>query len=283
MAVASPPKTKTRATPETAVVPASLSHEDLMALLGQAGAVAHSQSEYHRMTLKAGILETDDGEMFPPRKDGPTLTVRIVTPPVYYNAFFLGEREDDGAFDASRVGRADLNGRFTRKYDDPTAQAADTNPANEVYDQVATLSGKKGTFKADIQLQIVPASGELTGDETVYTLSLSTTSVFEWRGSSKEPDKGSVSDTNFIVRLAQLAIADAVEAKATEDEQKVAVLNAMTSLRLGGVVADVYLLRAENDKKTVWTVISFDPIHIESIETLGTDKQLTAGDDDPPF
>jgi hypothetical protein len=249
---------------DKAVIPQALSNDDLMALLGQTGAVAQAQGEFHRMSLKAGILETDDGEMFAPKKNGPSLTVRIVKPPVYYNAFFLSETEENGAIDARRIGRPDLNGRFVRKYDDPAEQAANTNPANDAYDLVAQETGQRGSFKADVQVQIVPEDGQMTGEETIYTLTLSTTSVFEWRGSSREPSAGSVSDENFIVKLAKLAVAQAIESGADETAQKTAVLNAMTALRLGGVIADVYLLRAEDDKKTrTWWVISFVPVHIE--------------------
>lgn len=255
-----------------AVVTQTLSRDELMALLGQTGEVAQPGGEFHRLTLKAGVFETDDGEMFPMRKDGPALTVLIVSPPVYYNALFLGPEVDErgertGSVDAARVGRGDLNGRFSRKYDDPNEQAKDANPANDIYDELSNLSGQRGSFKADIKVQIVPPDGQMTGEETVYTMSLSTTSVFEWRGSSKNPGGGSVSEDNFIVRLANKAMQDAVEAGADEAGQKVAVLNAMTSLRLGGVVADVYPLKAE-EKGRSWWVASFFPVHIEPVENL---------------
>lgn len=274
-------RTAAKAAPETAVIPASLTHADLMALLGQTGAVAQQQSDFHRMTLRGGILETDDGDIFPPRKNGPAVTLRIVKPPVYYTAFFLSDKNEDGSIDASIASRPDLNGRFTRKYDDPAEQANDTNPANEVYDEIARITGKRGTFKADVQVQIVPESGELTGEETIYTLTLSTTSVFEWRGSSKNPEAGSVSEQNFIVKLATKAAADAAEAGADETAQKTAVLNAMTSLRLGGVIADVYLLRAQNDNRN-WTVIAWEPVHIEAPDggapALGSGNAAETGD-----
>ncbi len=249
---------------DKAVIPAALSHDDLMALLGQTGEVAQSSNEWHRMTLKGGILETDDGEMFPPRKNAPAVTLRIVKPPIYYSAFFLSEKEENGSINAAIIGRADLNGRFSRRYDDPAEAAADTSPANEVFDEIAKATGQRGSFKADIQVQIVPESGQLTGEETIYTLSLSTTSVFEWRGSTRDPQAGSVSETNFIVKLATKAAQDANEAGGDETAQKTAVLNAMTSLRLGGVIADVYILRAQDEGKTrTWSVLAWDPIHIE--------------------
>lgn len=277
-------RTRAAAPATTAVVPASLSHDDLMALLGQAGAVAQG-GEFHRLTLKGGVLETDDGQMFPPRKDAPSLTVRIVRPPVYYNAIFLSDKPENGSFDAGEIGRDDLNGRFTRKYDDPNEQANDQNPANAIYDEVVRLTGQKGSFKADVQVQIVPESGVLTGDEPIYTLTLSTTSVFEWRGSSRNQDGGSVSEKNFMVKLAELALTQAVEAGGDETAQKTAVLNALTSLRVGGVVADVSLLRAEDDKKTrTWWVVSFTPVHIEPADG-GAAPALPAGESagDVPF
>jgi hypothetical protein len=270
-----------------AVVPAQLDNDELMALLGQAHVLPEGGgSMFKRLTLKGGILETDDGDMFPPRKDAPSLTVLITKPPVYYNGIFLSDRNDeDGSVDAGLIGRPELNGRFTRRYDDPTEQAADNNPANDIYDEIVRVNGgKKGSFKGDIHVKIVPDSGELTGEEPEHVLSLSTTSVFEWRGTTRQPTKGSVSDDTFMVRLARLAARNAVEAGLEKAEQTRAVLDALVSLRLGGVFADVYLLRAENpENKRTWTVIKFDPIQIEPMTEA---PALAAGDDlgdDVPF
>lgn len=281
--------TKGRATvpADKAVVTATLSHADLMAMLGGMGEVAQQTSEFHRLSLKAGVLTTDDGEIFPPRvaRGGgplPALTVRIVEPPVYYNAFYLSSSGENGAVDAGRIGRQELNGRFTRKYDDPAKQAEDTNPANDIFDEIARLTGQRGSFRADMQVQIAPEDGQFTGDETIYTLSLPTTSIFEWRGSSRDQEAGAVSDFNFIVKLATKAASDAAANGADEAGQKLAVTQAMVSLKVGGVIADVYLLQASNDKGRDWWIISFDPIHIEPAD--GSLPALDAGDaGDVPF
>jgi hypothetical protein len=278
-------------------VPQSLSNDDLMALLGQAGMISSGGGGFRRMSLTSGSLVTDPGEpneeSWPPTKKGPTMTVRIVKPPVYYNAFFLDVQEKNGAIDPRRIEREDLDKRFVKKYDDPNEQAADQWSNVEVYDQLVEVTGGRGSFKADIQLQIVPDSGELTGDEPVYTLSLSTTSALDWRGSSKNPQGGIVQEKNFIVQLAELAQQQFIE-NGGEGNPSQAILDAMTSLRLGGVVAEVYLVLTSNPNKPsqTWTVVAFKPIHIEPLDQLaqltdGATEDVAAGpetnSDDLPF
>lgn len=266
-----------------AVIPETLSNEDLMALLGQTGMLPkQSEGNFRRMSLTAGSLVTDPGqpdeESWPPAKRGPTMTVRIVKPPVYYNSFFLSREEKNGAIDPNRIGRPDLDGRFVKKYDDPAEQAADGFANVDVYEDLNRATGSRGSFKADVQLQIVPEDGQMTGDEPVYTLSLSTTSALDWRGSSKNPQGGIVQDKNFIIQLAELAQNQYIEAGGEQTGVAQAVLDAMTSLRLGGVVAEIYLIRtqSEKDPSIVWTVVAFKPIHIEPVEQLAA---LSAGDD----
>lgn len=283
-------------TPVTAVVPASLDHDELMAMLGQAGMLPPpSAGNFRRMSLTGGSLITDPGqpdeESWPPSKRGPTMTVRIVKPPVYYSAFFLATDEKNKAVDPRRIGRPDLEKRFVKKYDDPAEQAADEWSNVDVYDELCRITGNRGQFKADIQLQIVPESGQMTGDEPVYTLSMSTTSALDWRGTSKNPSGGVVQEKNFIVQLAELALAQAIEAGADKDEQALAVVNAMTALRLGGVVADVYLIqtKSESDPSIVWTVIAFKPVHIElgdeqpALESGAVSNDAASDSDDLPF
>lgn len=272
-----------RNTASTAVIPASLSSDELLALLKQADMVPKgSDSNFRRMSLVSGSLVTDPGqpdeEKWPPTKRGPVMTVRIVKPPVYYSSFYLDEKEENGSIDARRIGRPDLNGKFVKKYDDPAEQSADEWSNVEVYDDLCKATGRRGSFKADIQLQIMPESGEFTGDEPIYTLSLSTTSALDFRGTTKNPEGGVAQEKNFIVQLAELAANQAVEAGADKTGVAQAVLSAMTSLRLGGVVAEIYLtLQSNEDKSRTWTVVSFRPIHIEQI-TGETAPALNEGD-----
>lgn len=269
----------------TAVVAQAVSADDLMAMLKEGGFLGSPNSqEYHRLTLKGGKLiagnTQDPDEIYPPDKTGKCMTARIAKPPVYYNAFFLSEKNennDKNTFNAADIGMPELNGRFSKHYDDPTEAALDDSAANAAYDHVARATGRKGAFKADIWLQIVPESGELTGDEDVYTLSLSTTSALDFRGTSKNPSAGVVQPKNFILQLAEFARDAAIERGASDLEQKTAALKAMASLNMGDVIADVYVLDASNEEGTFnWTIVGFKPVYIAESEEQ---QALEAGDD----
>lgn len=290
--------------PETALaVATSLTTDDVMAILQQSGMAPTGGTQFRRMRLDGGMLVTLDAqgqteEMFPPKMNKgvplPSLTVRIVEPPDYYNAFWLGPEVDDrgnptNGFDPQRIGRPDLNKTFSRKYDDPGRHEY-RSPSDEVFEQVAQATGKRGDFKGDIKVQIVPDDGVLTGEEPIFTLTLSASACLDWRGTSKNPSGGVVQEKNFIVQLAELAVEKAKEAGLSQDQQSQAVLDALTSLRLGGVVADVYLLRASNDDGSrTWTIPAFKPVHIESVDqTAALPATAPSGDlavdpDDLPF
>lgn len=264
--------TRTAAPAANAVVPQPLSNEEFMALLGQTGMLASGGGEFHRMTLRAGMLVTDANtpqeEQWPPtdRGRGPAFLARIVKPPTYFNTFFCAEDEKNGAFDARKIGRGDLNGKFVKKYDDPADQAADPYANLEGYEAVSSYLGTRGQFKGDILLQIVPEGGQLTGEEEIYTLTLGTTSALDFRGTSNNPQGGIVQDKNFIVQLGEFAMKKTLEENpnASKGDLQKAVLDAMTALRIGNVVAAVYIRQASNAQNgNTWSVISFQPVHVE--------------------
>jgi hypothetical protein len=285
-----PPKTSTALTAPTTMTPA-----DIVALLQQSGDLTESTS-FRRMRLDGGVLVTLDGkgeveEMFPPRMakgvPQPAVTLRIVEPPAYYNAFWLGPELDEkgqptGAVDPNRIGRPDLAKQFSKRWDDPARQAADKNPANDVYALIEEATGKRGGFKGDMVVQVVPEDGVLTGNEQPYQLTLSASACLDWRGTRNDPAGGVVQEKNFIVQLAEKAASE------TDEDPQKAVLDAMTALRLGGVVADAYILQASNnDNSRSWPVIAFKPVHIEvpaaaPAIAAPADPQ-SVGDDDLPF
>jgi hypothetical protein len=76
-----------------------------------------------------------------------------------------------------------------------------------------------------------------------------------------------VQEENFMVQLAKFA--RNLAADGDETAQINAVTGALTALRLGGVVADVYILRASNqDGSRSWPVIAFKPVHVEYADAM---------------
>lgn len=263
---------------ETAVaVATSLTSEELNALLQSSG-FTPKPSGGARLGLNGqSLVASDTGETFNynPVKKTPALTVRIVKPLEEYNAFWIS---DDNA---KALGRMDIASTFSKKFynPDPDRRVWDSDLA---YDDIKARNDLvddyghplKASWKGDVLVQIIPASGSLTGEETVYTITLSTTSVIEFKGASKTPDGGVVSDKNFIRKLCEYAQENAAEGVTPTK----AVVDALTAYTLGGVVAEIRLPLAEDKvHNRRWTVIVFDPIHIEPV-TAG--PALEAGDTD---
>jgi hypothetical protein len=260
----------TKAPSKALTVAKELSPDELTELLQQSGWAEKSSGEAPlRMKLDGAMLTTPDGGMYvynPTKPNVPALTVRIVKPPEEYWAIWV-----DAAAAAS-IDRMDLKDTFSKKFvnPDPSRRVWDSDEAFESLRD----AGNKASWKADILLQIVPDSGVLTGDEPIYTLTMSTTSLIEFKGASRSPLEGSVSDQNFITKLSNMA----ATAEGVTDPRK-AVMDALTSLTLGGVVAEVRILRAENKElNRIWSVVSFDPIHIEPMTEA--DNLLKSGDPD---
>ena len=257
------------ATKAVAVVE-EISNDELTALLQSAGwAEKPSADAVPRLKLDGSLLTASDtGEMFvynPTKPKVPAMTARIARPPEEYYAIWI----DDEA--ALKIGRPELAKTFSKKFvnPDPTRRVWESDAA---YDQLIN-AGIKSSWKADIYLQIVPDSGKLQGDETIYVLTLNTTSLIEFKGTGKNPEGGVVEDKNFIRKLSLFALSEA------KGSPKKAVLDALTSLMLGGVVVEVRLVRAENKELgRTWTVIVFEPVYIEAMQE--GDTLLTSGETD---
>lgn len=247
-----------------------LTPEELTALLQSTGWAEKASGEsLARMKLDGNMLTTPDGGMYvynPNKPTVPAMTVRIVRPPEEYWAIWIDAEA------AAAIQQPSLKDTFSKNYvhPDPTRR---TWPSDEVFNQLKE-HGFKASWKADIFVQVVPDDGQMVGDEPVYILTLSTTSLIEFKGTSRAPSEGSVTDENFITKLSKFAMEN------NPGTGKTAVLDALTSLTLGGVVAEVRILRAENKElNRVWSVVSFSPVHIEPM-SAGDSLALNAGNPD---
>lgn len=269
------PPTKSSA---IAVPAKELTQAELNSLLQQTGYASKPSERQARLSLKGQVFtasDTNEMFVFNPRKPAePAFTARIVKPVVEYNAIYI----DDSI--ARQFGRPDLAGTFSKKFyeHDETRRVW---PSDDAYDELARHVGEytdkdgkdmKHAWKGDLYIQMLPEDGNLTGDETIYCLTLPTTALIEYKGASRAPEAGSASDLNFMQKLVRFASKD------TENPGK-AVLDALTSYAMGGVVVEVRVGNVENKNlNQSWTVPVFDPIHIEPM--VEGDALLNSGDPD---
>jgi len=142
---------------------------------------------------------TDDDMWMTNTKSGePAFVARLLNPPVQYQAFYFN------AADAAEAGRPEMEKRFCKShYDNPNENREfGTNGASCRACPFNPFGNKrpKCSWKGDIAFQIIPDDGVLKGDEPIYSLTLSTTGMIEYRGTRKDNVGGSVTDKNFMHR-----------------------------------------------------------------------------------
>ena len=122
--------------------------------------------------------------------------------------------------------------------------------------------GQKCAWRGDIDLRIVEQQEDesyAVTDETVYTMSLPMTAMIEFKGmGTKEPVKGSVSDMNFMQRLARLAVTSWPDL-----EPYAAISKGRMALMGGHVLAEVRSVPTQNPHNgNRYSVTQFIPIVI---------------------
>lgn len=242
-----------------------LSQEEFNALLQGAGYASSPADRQARLKLEGQMFKASDtGDMYvynPTKPSVPAFTARIVQPLEDYMAIWISDKV------ASQFGRPDLAGTFSKRYSQENPERR-VWPSDEVYDELVRRTDimddydkpLKPSWKGDLYLQILGDEGVLNGDETVYILTLPTTSVIEFRGASSSPEEGAISELNFMQKLMRFAVENAADGV----EPRKAALDALTSYSMGGVVAEFRIGRAENKERGQnWPVIIADPVHIE--------------------
>lgn len=260
-----PPTSKALAAPK-------LSAAEITNILQKAGAIDDNSSTFNRMKVDASMfIAGDDMYAYNPKTDEPAFIARLIAAPAQYQSLwwnidmaeFGGRTEDipdtsnpdSGFMCRSWYDKPEQNRKFSEN------GASCDNCAFGPFVDIPTGFKNRCSWKGDVQLQVIPESGQLTGDETIWTLTLSTTSMVEFRGTRKERVKGSATDFNFMHRLAMLAVEKAPEWGIEPDA---AVLLALTSLASGGVAAEARIYRQTSSNKAFsWSIVSFNPIHIE--------------------
>ena len=257
------------------MVQSPLSPEEITAILAGMGAVDEEAEQFNRIKVDGtNFVSDDDIWMTNPQTNEPAFTARLLAPPVQYQSKW---------FDAESAAYADrpdmAKGGFCKShYDNPqenrefgtngaSCRACVFNPFGDGSD--------KCSWKGDVQFQIIPDDGVMQGDETVWTITLSTTGMIEWRGTRKNQTGGTATDKNFMHRLAELSLQMSPEWGL---EPNAAIMQGLTSLNGGGVAAEFRAIRVTNEKSgRTWSVPSLNPVHIELL-TADETEQIESGE-----
>lgn len=272
-----------------AAVTAPLSPEDITAVLAASGAIDEADMGYIRMKVQGTNFVTDDDVWMTNVKTGEAAFVgRLLAPPVQYQGFYFD------AATAEKAGRPEMAKRFCKShYNNPNENRQHgTNgaPCRPCIVNPFGTTSPKCSWRGDLNFQMVPEDGPMTGDEPIFSITLSLTGMIEWKGTRKNPNGGSVSDKNFMYKLAELSLISAEEWGVTQEQ---AIITGLSALNEGLVAAEFRSLDAHNEESGFdWNVISLTPIHvqqpqatpaIESGEDSPGDEAATENFDDLPF
>lgn len=276
--------TATAPAPNRALATAPPSSADVTDILRKMGILEAPRSDFHRVKVDGTIFYFGDEPFVTnPKSGAPAFTARIIDSPEEYQALFMDAEH------ANYVGRPHMAGKFCKSHFDIPSQNRDfaedgtscrqcpLMPFKKAADIPAGL--KKCQWKGDLQLQLVDAATGKLADETIWTLTLPTTAMIEWKGTAKEGMKGSISDQNTMHKLALLG------ATSNPEDPQTGIRDAVNALALGAIIAEFRALRAESNGHN-YTVISVTPIAILDITDAHQDLALpadTGTDEDVPF
>lgn len=246
----------------TAVALPTLSDDDYLKLLRASGMVQDVTPSVNRIKVEGLIFNVgDDQYVANPKTGQPAFRARLLGPLVDYQALWI----TDGL--ADQMGRSGFRG-FCKSFDFKFAEDGSScancpaGPWVKYDERPLDEDGKRArcSLKGDLELQILDANGTIT-DETVYTLTLSTSAVVEFRGTKKDQTAGAVSKLNFLQKLMRLG------AQLDAENPSAGVAKALAAYQNGGVVVDVHSLKASSDDGArTWYVPSLTPVEILDIE-----------------
>lgn len=237
---------------------------DLDAVLQSTGAVEAPRESFNRIKVDGpNFIAEDNAWQTPVRGDGPAFLARIVAAPSQYQAKWFEEAE------AERVGRPQVAKSFCKSFFEVPAQAREqsedgTSCRSCPFNPFERGVQNKCAWKGDLRVQPFPEGDdpELTGEEPIYLLTLSTSAMFQWKGPSRD------GETNFITELGRFAVINAQRLwniEVTTQEQAKQVVNlALGALNAGLVAAEVRSVKKTNESAgREWYVPVLTPIHID--------------------
>lgn len=238
---------------------------NLDSVLQRTGAIEPPRESINRIKVDGpNFIAEDDAWQTPVRGDAPALICRIVKPIEEYQAKWFTDSDADKADRPDMAGGKFCKSRFlvpgeAREYGTGGASCRSC-PFNPFERGVPN----KCAWKGDLNIQPFPPGDdpELTGEEPIYTLTLSTSAMFAWKGPSREGEK------NFISELCRYAVINAQElygiTVTSEDTAELVSNRALGALAAGNVAAELRSIkRVDEARGREWYIPVFTPIHID--------------------
>lgn len=267
----------------TELAPKALSPAEITALLRNAGAIEAddgSSGNYIKIEGTTFYLG-DDMYVSNPKTGAPAFLAQIAGPLKQLQSRWWTPAE------AEAVGRPNIADHMCRSwFDEPdqnreyaedgtSCRKCPVNPfVNKLNVPDWAEDKKKCQQRGELDLRVFDPETGKVASEDIYTLRMSFTSLVEWHGLKESPEKGHVGPYNFMHLLANLAAQNAAAAK---EDPSLHILRAMTSLRLGGVIAEVRAVpKQSQDKSRNYYVTQLTPVQIHDVQEPSA---LPSGDD----
>jgi len=254
-------------TPATGLAVPQPSNDDITRKLQELGLIQKSTSDINRIKVD-GLTFTVGDEMYVsnPKTKAPAFRARLMGAPIEYQARWL-----DSSL-ANAIGRAQDADTFCKSYFEEANQARNfsesgapcrtcqVSPFCKKEALPAQAEGQRCSWRADIQLQVLDNTGAIS-DPTVWTLTLPTTGVIEFKGTNRDPEKGHVSEYNFMQKLARFGM------DCNPDNPNRGLMEAVTGMSVGAVIVDVRAVQTQSqDGSRRYNVIVFDPVDIIKLD-----------------
>lgn len=270
----------------TAMAVPIMTNDDITKKLQELGLIQTGQSDINRIKVDGATFTVGD-EMYVsnPKTKAAAFRARLLGTPVEYQARWL-----DASL-ATAIGRPEDSDMFCKSYFDNPAQhrefsengsncrSCQLSPFVKKETLPVQADNQKCSWRAEVQLQILDADGAIT-DPTVYTLTLPTTGIIEFKGTNREPEKGHVSALNFMQKLARFGQAS------NPENPTQGLMEAVTGLSLGAVIVDVRSVPASStDGSRRYNCIVLEPVDVIKLDATPalTDGAIASDEDDLPF
>ena len=233
--------------------------------LQELGMVQQGGSDLYGRAKVNGTTIDLDGHVMTGNDEASTLFIRMTDVPLEYQGMWITPQ------DAVLLERPNASETYCKSYyhipeqggktaEDGTSCGTCPVMPYTKREESPLENGKKCSWRADVLFRWVDKLG-VEQDGRDWTSSLPTTSGIELKGTSKEPEKGYISDLCYMQRLARFGI----EAF-PDDDPKTAIAKIGAAMKGGRVISSVKVVTKSGGPRN-FPVIVMEPVNVILDET----------------